>query len=547
MRKFNVTGLCVPDLHYMVDIGEKIEQIFHLVEEKAYFTINRGRQYGKTTTIGMLETRLVGEPCRTMPNEYLCASISFLYSTDKMFADEAGFCQGLLDSIYESFEYNNPEEAQKWVDKSVTDFKLLSRLITRICRNSEKKVVLIIDEADEASNNNLFVRFLKMLRDKFLFRNAGKDFTFHSVILAGVYDIRNLKLKMIHAGNYTPSAGESAVNSPWNIAVDFDVDMSFSAREIETMLVEYENDHHTGMDIGAIAQEIRYYTSGYPYLVSRICLLIEQDLNRNWTLDGVQQAIKLILKEESTLFDDLIKKLEENAELSDLMFDLTVGKMRYAFNVDDPVMKLGLMFGFLARDTDGLQIHNKIFEIRITNYFVTKRTRNWRTNEIAQNAANEIIRDNVFDMELCLTKFKRNYAEIYNDDNLKFLEREGKLIFLIYLKPLINGLGFYHFESETRDYGKIDMVVDFLQQQFILEMKLWYGDSRHEEAYRQLADYLTSKNMDCGYLLTFDFRREVDNRFYENKWIDYDGKRIFDVVLQVERRTRARTRKKSSQ
>jgi len=63
MRRFNVTGICVPEMHYMVDISEKIEKIFKLVEAKDYFTINRGRQYGKTTTIGMLEKRL--------PSDYL--------------------------------------------------------------------------------------------------------------------------------------------------------------------------------------------------------------------------------------------------------------------------------------------------------------------------------------------------------------------------------------------------------------------------------------------------------------------------------------------
>ena len=107
MREFNVTGLCVPDMHYMVNIEEKIEQIFRMVDERKYFTINRGRQYGKTTTIGRLEKRLVsepcrtmvGEPCRTMPEDYLCISISFQFLNDKMFANEAGFCIGLLNSI----------------------------------------------------------------------------------------------------------------------------------------------------------------------------------------------------------------------------------------------------------------------------------------------------------------------------------------------------------------------------------------------------------------------------------------------------------------
>jgi hypothetical protein len=372
-----------------------------------------------------------------------------------------------------------------------------------------------------------------MLRDKYLFRNAGDDYTFRSVILAGVYDVRNLKQKMILSGNYTPSAGESAMNSPWNIAVDFNIDMSFSAKEIETMLVEYENDYHTGMNITEIAQEIRFYTSGYPYLVSRVCLLIERDLDRNWTLEGVQEAIKLILDENSTLFDDLIKKLEENQELSNLLFDLTVGKIRYPYNADDPVMKFGIMFGFLSKGTEGLQIHNKIFEIRLANYFISKNMRKWRENNVTQSPFNEIIRDNIFNMELCLTKFKKHYTEIYTDKDLKFLERDGKLIFLTYLIPLINGTGFYHFETETRDYGKIDLVIDFLKQQFILELKLWYGDSKHEDAYEQLVKYLKSKNRDCGYLLTFDFRKKGDNSFSENKWIEWNGKRIFDVILRV--------------
>ena len=82
MREFNVTGLCVPKRHYMVDISEKIEKIFKLVEGKKYFTINRGRQYGKTTTIGMLRKRL--------PDDYICASLSFQFSSQKMYADEAG-------------------------------------------------------------------------------------------------------------------------------------------------------------------------------------------------------------------------------------------------------------------------------------------------------------------------------------------------------------------------------------------------------------------------------------------------------------------------
>ena len=61
MRAFNVTGLCLPEEDYMVDISGKIKQIKELVDSRRYFTINRARQYVKTTTLEMLKRELRNE------------------------------------------------------------------------------------------------------------------------------------------------------------------------------------------------------------------------------------------------------------------------------------------------------------------------------------------------------------------------------------------------------------------------------------------------------------------------------------------------------
>jgi hypothetical protein len=508
-------------MHYMVDTKEKIDRIYKMVEEGLYFTINRGRQYGKTTTLGLLKKRL--------PDDYICAGLSFQGADPKMFAAPAGFCQGFLDMIFESIDLTEPEEAKKWVDESVVDFTLLGKFITKVCKNCGRKIVLLIDEVDAASNNEIFVLFLAMLREKYLRTNNGEDHTFHSVILAGVYDIKNIKHKIVLSGKYTPSKGESQINSPWNIAADFKVDMSFSAKEIETMLTAYENDHNTGMNIGEIAEEIRFYTSGYPYLVSRICMLVDTELDKDWSVNGVRAAMKIMLKETTPLFDDLIKKIQDYDNLRYLLFDITMATAVYKFNADNPAIKTGLMFDILAMDTDSLRIHNKIFEIRIANYFATISETQWRERAI-RGPVNEIVKDGVFDMELCLNKFKRDFARIYNDNDIDFLEKQGKLVFLTYLLPILNSVGFYHFESETRDGGKMDLVIDYLNRQFILELKMWYGESRHQADRRQLASYLKSKNADCGYLLTFDFRK---NAVAKSKWVPCSGKRIFDVTVRV--------------
>ena len=54
-KYFNTTGLCIPEMHYMVNIDKKIEKIMKLINRDNYFTINRPRQFGKTTTLNELE------------------------------------------------------------------------------------------------------------------------------------------------------------------------------------------------------------------------------------------------------------------------------------------------------------------------------------------------------------------------------------------------------------------------------------------------------------------------------------------------------------
>ncbi|MDR2578419.1 MAG: hypothetical protein LBC70_06385, partial [Chitinispirillales bacterium] len=236
MRRFTVTGLCVPNRNYMADTGEKIARIMQFVERGDYFSINRGRQYGKTTTFFLLE--------KGLPEEYTVISISFEAVSDSMFETEAGFCQGLLSQCVKDLSFKGLPEAEDWKDESVTSFDLLDKFLTKICR--DKKIVLMIDEVDKSSNNLIFLKFLGILRDKYLRRNAGRDHSFQSVILAGVYDIKNLKIKMVQAGTHQLQDGEKRINSPWNIAIDFNVDMSLNVKEIASMLTEYENDHNTG-------------------------------------------------------------------------------------------------------------------------------------------------------------------------------------------------------------------------------------------------------------------------------------------------------------
>ncbi|MCL2189233.1 MAG: AAA-like domain-containing protein [Defluviitaleaceae bacterium] len=521
MRRFNVTGLCTPEEDYMVDINEKIMQIKKLVDNRSYFTINRARQYGKTTTLNELSKVLV--------NEYIVISLSFQGIGDESFASSDLFCRSFITQVAQALQFTRAtsDYIRQWENDNITTFEQLSRHITKMCDN--RKLVLLIDEVDRTSNNKIFLHFIDMLREKFLARKAKRDSTFHSVILAGVYDIKNIKLKMINEGSHALNEIEGKTyNSPWNIATDFTIDLSFSAFEIANMLSEYEKDHSSGMNAMQIADDIYIYTCGYPFLVSRICQIIDERLARDWTPEGVQRAIKVMLVENNTLFEDIIKNLENNKELAAFIYDLLIARQVKPFVIYDPLVGAGVMYGFLKNVTGSIAIANKIFELLMIDYFISKDLRSKK--QISGVLQRDVVRDNKFDMALCLRKFAEHYAEIYNQTDSDFLERHGRLLFLSYLKPLINGQGFYHIESQLMDLRRMDVVVNFGQQQYILELKIWNGNAKHENAYNQLCGYLNSKHALEGYLLTFDFRHDK-NKTIKAEWVQIGDVRIFDVVV----------------
>ena len=75
----------------------------------------------------------------------------------------------------------------------------------------------------------------------------------------------------------------------------------------------------------------------------------------------------------------------------------------------------------------------------------------------------------------------------------------------------------------------MDLVVTFGQQEFIIELKIWRGDKYEESGRDQLASYLATRNMDEGYLVTFDFSKNKKDA--EPQWIEWNGKRLYEAII----------------
>lgn len=511
IRTFNTTGICDPKFHYMVDLSERLAQVRILVDMGKYFTINRARQFGKTTTLHALADYL--------NHDYFVVSMDFqMQMSNAKFKNENSFALAFARAFVNSFQTNRKSKDSDYkaaIEKFAESFSVVSesyelvelfQALSSLCAALPDDVVLMIDEVDSATNNQVFLDFLSQLRGYYI--NRSRFATFKSVILAGVCDIKNLKRKL------RPDE-EHKDNSPWNIAADFDIDMSFSAVQIQEMLNCYESDHRTGMNIQALAQEIFDYTSGYPYLVSRLCQLLDAQVEDGsykgmWTHACLLEAVRNLVKESNSLFDDMTKKVKDYPELRTLLYDKLFCGKSIPYNLGTELVSIGVMFGFLKDDAGQVAISNRIFEIWFYNLFIAEEAIGSETYQAGQSNKNQFLSKNGLDMELVLKKFVQHFSESFNGSTDKFIEDNGRKLFLLYIRPLINGSGNYYIEAQTRSMGRTDIIIDLQGKQYVIEMKIWHGEEYNTRGEEQLLGYLKDYKLKKGYLLSFNFNKKKE-------------------------------------
>ena len=504
-KTFNTAGSCDPGTNYMVDLSGRLREVKAMVDDEKYFTVNRARQYGKTTLLTALADYL--------KNDYEVIMLDFQTISYADFESEQSFVAAFSREVLDCAKHIPARVREKLElysagSKHEVTLSVLFKTLMELCRESERKVVLIIDEVDTASNNQVFIDFLAQLRAYYLKRRRMP--VFQSVILAGVYDVRNIKRKI------RPEE-EHKQNSPWNIAAKFRVDLSFSAEEIAGMLGEYESDFHTGMDAAAVSELIYKYTSGYPYLVSGICKIIDEEIagsrefpdkSSAWTKAGFYEAEKRLVKEDNPLYESLLGKLRLYPELRTVLYELLFNGRPIPYVATNPYIKDAAMFGFIRNEHDTAVISNRIFEAVLYNNFISEEFSTSKMYDIGAQEKNQFIVGGHLDLRRILEKFIEAFTELYGESDEAFLENTGRRYFLLFLKPIINGIGNYSIEPQTRDSDKMDLVIFYRGEQNILELKIWRGNAYNERGEKQLAGYLDYFHMKKGYMLSFNFNKK---------------------------------------
>jgi len=525
MKTFNITANCIPGKNYMVDTSNKLQQVMEMISRGEYFVINRPRQYGKTTTMLLLRKKLLSG------KEYLPINMSFEGIGDDIFTSEKAFCPRFYEIINDCIQQSDssysglPDEKKQ----EIVGFYTLSKVISDIVSTIGKKIVLFIDEVDKSSNNTVFLNFLGMLRNKYISARAELDVTFHSVILAGVHDIRIMKQKIRPevVGTRLGASYSDNFNSPWNIAVPFVIDMAFNPAEIETMLADYVTETGIKMDTKAISEKIYFWTSGYPFLVSNMCKIVAEQIlpkqeDKAWNIDIIDNVAKMMIREKNTLFEVIFKNLEIYPDLYKLLEELALGCEENDFVWQNPLFDQAYMYGFITANGSGkARIHNKIFQQVIINYFISKNETKLVIEKDYNTHAQYIKPNGKLDFEKILLSFQQVIKEEYSSKLLKkgedFLEADLRLLFLVFLKPIINGYGHSFQEVEIGGEKRLDVVVTFRQEKFVAELKVWRGPQYHAEGKERLQQYMQTMSIEKGYMLIMT---KTKKKTFKNEYED---------------------------
>ena len=110
----------------------------------------------------------------------------------------------------------------------------------------------------------------------------------------------------------------------------------------------------------------------------------------------------------------------------------------------------------------------------------------------------------------------------------KLIEKQWRMMFLLFLRPIINGTGHYSIEPETSDDRRMDLQVFYGNEEYIIELKIWHGEEAEQHAYAQLEAYLDARGQKQGYLLIFC---SMKNPPQSAGWVRYGERMIYEEIV----------------
>ena len=505
-RFFNVTGLCNPEKHYMVDpLRGLSDTIMQLIQNEYYFTIHAPRQTGKTSLLRALMEQINADGKRICL--YFSVETAGYRSITVKEANEtinSAIVQSAKSFLAVEYQPKNPGSAS---EISFKDF------VSQWTRELPKALVLLIDEIDALYDDTL-VSVLRQLRDGFQLRPEAFP---SSVALVGLRDIRDYKEKV---RDIDRSIGSG---SPFNIKAESLTISNFSRLQIAGLLQQYTDEGGQVFD-DEIVDLIYLYTDGQPWLVNALARditdkILEGDTSRPVTLEIVDQAKENLIMRRDTHLDSLIDKLMD-ARIRPIV-DAIISGADVEFNNFNDNLQYALDLGIIKRSGNGIMIANEIYKEIIPRVL----NLSFMANIEAKVSPQWFIKsDGKLDMPALLVEFQDFYREHSESwlDKFSFHESGKQLLLMAFLQRIVNGGG-----KTTREMavgrGRTDLVIEYEGDTFVLELKIRHKNYNSTKAYTQLIRYLDVKNQPHGYLILFENKPATEIPWEQRiKWTDLE-------------------------
>ena len=518
MRRFGTQGPVNSQEHYFVSRSDEITDYIKRVDDGKYIVLFAPRQTGKTTFFqSCLEILTVGDLTNTEPTQvestskfnYFPIQLNFDVYKNTSVAD---FYDNLYQDICEEIEklYQRRDEilpetiSQLLEETKLTDHHTMRRFFRQLERLlTPQKIVIVIDEFDGIPPDALS-DFLHTLRHIYI---AGKPRCPHSAGIIGVKSITQL--------NYDRSI------SPFNIQDEFHLP-NFTLEQVQELIGQYTEE--VGQPFAPeVIVGIHKQTAGQPVLVNRFAQILTEELDipisEPITLTHFSTAHAQLLQEDNVNLKHLTTNIRRDPRFESMLMRIMERDDGVDFNLHSEVISELAMYGVIARGEDGMcEIINPIYLYCILQTFkaiVNGLEEEYLSEGNSTGFLDYLTSAGYIDMRPLLD----NFRDFIGRAGFKILqvpdtpqESVGRHLLLAYLDQFVKVIGgFMHLEVQT-GRGRMDLIITHNQRKYIIETKIWRGDSRYQTGKKQLAAYLNTEGVKEGFYIVFDHRENAEPR-----------------------------------
>lgn len=490
-RKFCIAGPVDPERHYFIPRRLDWDQLDALIQDREYFVLHAPRQSGKTTAIEEYIHHLNGKG----PIHALYINIE---SAQAAREDIKTALIAILAELKSSLQNQLKEEVLtlQYIDDILNKPQLmtltsLADVLEFWTKASPNPKILFIDEIDALIGDSL-LSVLRQIRRGFTKRPHGFP---QSICLIGLRDVRDYRV-------WSKEMGQNvSTSSPFNVkAISLSL-ANFTLDQVKALSLQHSEE--TGQPFTDDAVVYVYeLTQGQPWLVNALfnqaCFVDVIDRSIPITMGIIEKAKNALIARRDTHIDSLVDKLYEPRVRNVIDAIINGSVIKPKFTDDD--IQYAIDLGLVSSKAANLQIANPIYQEIIPAVLA------WKFQmSIVEESKTFLKSDGSLDMNNLLdafTQFFRENSQGWLED-FQYKESAPHILMLAFLQRVINGGGYIH-----REYAlgtkRVDLLVRWKTQIFVIELKIKYGDETLKKGLEQTAQYMDTAGASEGFLIIFD-------------------------------------------